>query len=116
MMSIAPNLRAIRSLPRPVAGFFPLKKATVVICSTVQLPAKVVFRAINDMESCSRWPELRHAYAESCSPQINLSAEELREFTSQRVGKKCGSCGAVLTADDCTAVGWRLSAQRQATG
>jgi len=81
-------------------------KATVVICPAMKLPAEVGLNPDLHMESCSRWPELQSC-SQACMPQVQFSAEDLNEFAARYEDKKCGSCDAALTRDDCTRVGWR---------
>jgi hypothetical protein len=80
----------------PLAGSH---KTTVVICPTAELPAQVGLDPAQGMESCSRWPKLQGC-SQSCMPQVKFSGEELVEFTARYEGKKCTSCGAVLTRND----------------
>ncbi len=74
-------------------------KTTVVICPTMTLPAEVGLDSDLHLESCSRWPEMQSC-SQSCMPQVQFSAEDLDEFAARYEGKKCASCGAVLTRDD----------------
>ena len=74
-------------------------KTTVVICPPMKLPAEVGLDSDLHMESCSRWPELQSC-SQSCMPQVQFSAEDLKDFAARYEGKKCASCGAALTRDD----------------
>ena len=74
-------------------------KTTVVICPTAGLPAEVRLDLDRRTESCSRWPELQ-VCSQSCMAQLQFSAEDMNDFAAHYEGKKCASCGAVLTRDD----------------
>jgi len=76
-----------------------VKKTTVVVCPTEQLPAEVGLRSDSRIESCSRWPRLEGC-GQTCSPQLQFLAEDLSEFAAKYEGKNCASCGTVLTQDD----------------
>jgi hypothetical protein len=96
-MNLAGNIRSFWSGARAIlAGS---DKTTVVICPTAELPAKVGLDSVERLESCSRWPELEGC-SQACMPQVKFSAEELDDFTARYEGKKCASCGEVLTRDD----------------
>lgn len=101
MISFASSARFIWSgVHRIFIGSDSRKRMTVVICPTAQLPARVGLDVVNGMRSCSRWPERQDGCSEACLPQIQFSAEELKDFTARQEGKKCSSCGNELTADD----------------
>jgi hypothetical protein len=74
-------------------------KTTVVICPAVELPAQVELDPDLHMKSCSRLPESQRC-SESCMPQVQFSAEDLKNFAARYEGKRCASCGARLTRDD----------------
>jgi hypothetical protein len=85
---------------RGVASHFrAVRKTSVVICPTAQLPAEVGLDSDARMESCSRWPHLEGC-SQTCTPQFQFSAEDLSEFAAKYEGKHCASCGKVLTRDD----------------
>jgi hypothetical protein len=73
-------------------------RTTVVICPTAKLPAEVGVDPANRLESCSRWPGLGDCL-QACMPQVEFSAEGLEDFTARHEGKKCTSCGEVLTRE-----------------
>jgi len=96
-MNLAGNIRSFWSGARAIlAGS---QKTTVVICPTAELPAQVGLDPLHGMESCSRWPELQGC-SQACMLQVKFSAEDLEDFAARYEGKKCGSCGEVLTRDD----------------
>jgi hypothetical protein len=96
-MNLAGNIRSFWSGARAIlAGSH---KTTVVICPTAELPAKVGLDSVERLDSCSRWPELEGC-SQACMPQVKFSAEDLEDFAARYEGKKCTSCGAVLTQDD----------------
>ena len=74
-------------------------KATVVICPTSEMPAEVALDLNHGIESCSRWRK-KHDCSQSCMRQLEFSDEDLDGFAARCEGKKCASCGAVLTRDD----------------
>jgi hypothetical protein len=76
-----------------------LKKTTSVACPTVQLPAEIGLGSDGRIESCSRWPRLEDC-SQTCTPQLQFSAENLSEFVAKYEGRSCTSCGTVLTGDD----------------
>jgi hypothetical protein len=83
-----------------VASFFrAMRKTSVVVCPTAQLPAEVGLHSDASIESCSRWPHLEGC-SQTCAPQLHFSAENLSEFAVRHEGKHCISCGTVLTLDD----------------
>jgi hypothetical protein len=96
-MNLAGNIRSFWSGARAILTGS--HKTTVVICPTAELPAKVGLDSVERLESCSRWPELEGC-SQACLPQVKFSAEELDDFTARYEGKKCASCGEVLTRDD----------------
>jgi len=96
-MNLADNVRSLWSGARAV--FTGSHKTTVVICPAAKLPAEVQLDPADRLESCSRWPDLEGC-SQACTPQVRFSAEELTDFTARYEGKKCASCGVVLTRDD----------------
>jgi hypothetical protein len=96
-MNLATSVRSLWSGARAI--FAGSHKTTVVICPTAKLPAEVGIDPVDHLESCSRWPELQGC-SQDCVPQVKFSAEDLQDFTARYEGKKCSSCGAVLTRED----------------
>ena len=83
----------------PSAALRRQNKTTVVICPTTKMPAEVGLDSDLHMESCSHWPELEGC-TQSCTPQVQFSAEDLQDFAARYEGKNCSSCGRPLTRDD----------------
>jgi|SRR5271157_2884499 len=96
-MNLVPRLRLVWLGTRGVLGR--RDKTTVVVCPTVELPAEVRVTLDQGIESCSRWPALPGCN-QGCTPQVQFSPDDLNDFAARYEGKKCASCGAVLTRDD----------------
>lgn len=92
-INVLTYMRGVASLFRAV------KKTSVVVCPTAQLPAEVGLDSDARIESCSRWPDLEGC-SQICAPQLQFSADNLSEFAVKYEGKHCASCGTVLTRDD----------------
>ncbi len=74
-------------------------KTTSVLCPTAQMPAEVRLDSDARIQSCSRIAHLESC-SQSCTPQLQFSADNLSEFVAKHEGKKCASCGRGLTADE----------------
>ncbi len=91
--------RILKYMSRVTSLFRAATSTSVVVCPTAQLPANVRLRSDGSIESCSRRPQLEGC-SQTCSPQLQFSADNLNEFVMKYEGKHCVSCGAVLTRDD----------------